>query len=100
MQSALISPLYLYFVFRGLPADSVGSSIPQLTVPMVNPKIIPLPPLAEQKRIVAKLEEVLEMIGQTPPRALREKNSSVPQGCWHEEGNAGFLSPQDEAYEL
>ncbi len=36
--------------------------------------VLPLPPLAEQKRIVAKLDEVLEMFSQTPPRALREEN--------------------------
>lgn len=54
-----VDPRYIYYVFRGMPADSVGSSIPQLTVPMVNPKLIPLPPLAEQKRIIAKLDETL-----------------------------------------
>lgn len=36
--------------------------------------VLPLPPRSEQKRIVAKLDEVLEMIGQTTPRALREEN--------------------------
>ena len=61
MQSKDIEPKYLYYVFRSLPADSVGSSIPQLTVPMVRPKLIPLPPLAEQRRIVARLEEILPM---------------------------------------
>ena len=59
-----IDPKYLYYVFRGLPVDSVGSSIPQLTVPMVNPKLLPLPPFAEQKRIVAKLDEALRIIEQ------------------------------------
>lgn len=61
IQSNGIDPKYLYYVFRGLPADSVGSSIPQLTVPMVNPKLIPLPPLAEQRRIVIRLDELLPM---------------------------------------
>ncbi len=61
MQSKDIELKYLYYVFRSLPADSVGSSIPQLTVPMVKPKIIPLPPHAEQRRIVARLEEILPM---------------------------------------
>lgn len=59
MQNKDIEPKYLYYVFRSLPADSVGSSIPQLTVPMVRLKLIPLPPLAEQRRIIARLEEIL-----------------------------------------
>ena len=54
-----IEPRYLYYVFLGLPADSVGSSIPQLTVPMVKPKLIPLPPLAEQKRIIERMDEII-----------------------------------------
>ena len=43
-----------YFKYNSL--VGVGSSIPQLTVPIVNEKIIPLAPLNEQKRIVEKLD--------------------------------------------
>ena len=56
-----IYPQYIKFVFQRLTVDSVGSSIPQLTVPMIRPKLIPLPPLAEQKRIVQKLDEILPL---------------------------------------
>ena len=45
-----------------MPETSVGSSIPQLTVPMIQPKLIPLPPIEEQHRIVAKIEEILPYI--------------------------------------
>jgi len=41
---------------------SVGSSIPQLTVPMIKPKLIPLPPYKEQLRIVDRIEEILSLI--------------------------------------
>ena len=62
-QSQQIEPRYLQYYLSLVPATSVGSSIPQLTVPMIRPKIIPLPPLAEQKRIADVLERALGEIG-------------------------------------
>ena len=67
----LLSSPYLYGQFT---EKASGSTVENLNIDKVKTAIIPLPPLAEQKRIVAKLDEVLEMIRQTPPRALREKN--------------------------
>lgn len=61
-QSKLIYPKFLQYFLRILPESSVGSSTPQLTVPMIKPKPIPLPPLAEQKRIADTLDEVLRVI--------------------------------------
>lgn len=54
-----INPKYLRYVMERLPEKSVGSSIPQLTVPMLRPKLIPLPPIAEQIRIVEILERLI-----------------------------------------
>ena len=39
-----------------------GSSIPQLTVPKLKPKVIPLPPLSEQSRIAAKITHLFGLI--------------------------------------
>lgn len=48
-------------------ADS-GSSIPQLTIPMVREVKIPLAPLAEQNRIVAKLDKLFASLENTKTR--------------------------------
>ena len=39
-----------------------GSSIPQLTVPRLKPKVIPLPPLEEQSRIAAKIAQLFALL--------------------------------------
>lgn len=55
-----VDPKYLKIVMQAMQEGSVGSSIPQLTVPMIKPKLIPLPPYEEQKRIVNRLEVLFE----------------------------------------
>ena len=55
---------YLCHVLSFLLERGEGTSIPQLTVPMILPKLIPLPPLAEQQRIVDKIEEYMSFVEQ------------------------------------
>ena len=38
---------------------SSGSAIPNLSTEQINQTVFPLPPLAEQKRIVARVEELM-----------------------------------------
>ena len=49
---------YMKFCLDCLLIWSEGSSIPQLTVPTIKKMQLPLPPLQEQHRIVAKIEEL------------------------------------------
>ncbi len=50
---------YLQCVLQAKREVGVGSGTPQLTLTMLAPKLIPLPPVQEQHRIVEKLENVL-----------------------------------------
>lgn len=57
-----VLPQYIQFVFSSLFEGGLGTSIPQLTVPMITPKPVPLPPQQEQERIVQKTSELLELV--------------------------------------
>ncbi len=61
--------LYIKYAFDNFKEAGTGTSIPQLTVPMILNKSIPLPPLSEQQQIIyyiqrlfAKLDEAKEKV--------------------------------------
>ena len=58
----IINVKYLKITFDALLNMTEGSSIPQLTIPSVKSFAFPLPPLAEQQRIVDAIEKAFEQI--------------------------------------
>ncbi len=62
-------PHYLKFIFDVFEEKGTGSSIPQLTVPMIKDKIIPLPPVPEQLRIVSRIESLFAKLDEAKEKA-------------------------------
>lgn len=63
---------FLDYALRKIDFKHSGSSIPQLTVPMIRDYEIPLPPLSQQQRIVSMLDEAFTAI--TKAKANAEQN--------------------------
>lgn len=53
---------YIFYTVKHLKIVGNGTSIPQLTVPLVKQYVIPLPPLSVQKEIVARLDKLSENV--------------------------------------
>lgn len=60
--SELIDIHYLYYAIKNFNFSGSGTSIPQLTVPMIKQYNFPLPPLDEQRKIAAVLDNVSDLI--------------------------------------
>lgn len=70
--SSRVDPRIVQLVMQAFPEESLGTSIPQLTVPMLRPKLVPLPPLAEQKRIIERLDTLMQNINVVGDLIARE----------------------------
>ncbi len=81
----IININFLHYGVQNIDFVNSGSSIPQLTVPMVKSYSIPVPPLEEQKQIVAKLDvlsqqtQSLEFKYQKELESLEELKKSILQ---------------------
>ena len=53
---------YLQISIQALIEKGVGTAVKQLTVPMIKPKLIPIPPLSEQVKILKIINKFIEII--------------------------------------
>ena len=51
---------FLYYITHNFKFSNTGTSIPQLTIPMIENIKIPVPSISEQKDIVKKIKQLLE----------------------------------------
>lgn len=68
------------FIQEYISQGSMGTTVAQLTIEKAKRMLCPLPPLAEQKRIVAKIEELLPLIDryETAWSRLEDFNKRFP----------------------
>lgn len=66
-RTEIIGLKYLYYALQNYPFNGSGTSIPQLTVPMIKQYAFPVPILDEQRKITAALDKVSDLI------AMRKK---------------------------
>ena len=102
----LINRKYLAYCLQGPEMQmnarraKTGIGVPDLGMAMIKAFAIPLPPLAEQKRIVAKVEELMPFVDQyaVASTKLNTLNASFPEMMKKsilQEAVQGKLVPQD-----
>ena len=69
--SEIISLQFLKYVIGGMDFKNSGTSIPQLTVPMIKKYQTAIPPLTEQKQIVAILDKAFAAIDKAKANTKR-----------------------------
>jgi type I restriction enzyme S subunit len=76
----LVYMLRSNLLYKELRAQMKGTGITRITLTQIEPLVFPLPPLAEQKRIVAKIEELIPYIDRYEQawRKLEDFNKRFP----------------------
>ncbi len=67
---------FLKYTLSARLETGLGTSIPQLTVPMIETKLIPLPPLYEQRRIVEKVDKLMAYCDELEKQVKENKENT------------------------
>ena len=105
MQGLIDSYWLAFFIlspysYTKLVGESTGTTVAHVNLADFRPHILPLPPLAEQRRIVAKIEELMPLVERygKAQQALDQLNESLPARLRQsilQEAIQGRLVPQD-----
>ena len=105
MQNRIDSYWLAYFIlspysYSSLVGKSTGTTVAHVNLSDFRPFVLPLPPIAEQQRIVAKIEELLPKVEEygKAQEALDKLNKELPERLKKsilQEAIEGRLVPQD-----